>query len=94
MVLVHEEVDFDGADHHSPTVDEALLAAESAQVVHNAMARLPEQWTCVRHPFPPPTRPGQGSTTSPPGPAGNTLTSMSTRGQDDGGMRVYQSGGI
>jgi RNA polymerase sigma factor (sigma-70 family) len=44
MVLVPEEVDFDGADHHSPTVDEALLAAERAQVVRDAMARLPEQW--------------------------------------------------
>lgn len=44
MVLVHEDVHFDSADQHSPAVDEALLAAERAQVVRDAMARLPEQW--------------------------------------------------
>lgn len=44
LVLVHEEVDFDGADHHSPAVDEALLSAERVQVVRDAMASLPEQW--------------------------------------------------
>ena len=44
IVLVHEDVDFDSADQHSPAVDEALLAAERAQVVRDAMACLPEQW--------------------------------------------------
>lgn len=44
LVLVQEDVEFDGADHHGPAVDEALLAAERAQVVREAMARLPAQW--------------------------------------------------
>lgn len=44
IVLVHEDDEFDGADHHRPEVDEALLAAEQAQVVRDAMAHLPEQW--------------------------------------------------
>jgi RNA polymerase sigma factor (sigma-70 family) len=44
IVLVHEDVEFDGADHHEPAVDEGLLAAERAQVVREAMARLPAQW--------------------------------------------------
>jgi RNA polymerase sigma factor (sigma-70 family) len=44
IVLVHEDVEFDGADHHEPAVDEGLLAAERAEVVREAMARLPAQW--------------------------------------------------
>jgi RNA polymerase sigma factor (sigma-70 family) len=44
VVLVHEDEEFDGADHHASEVDEALLAAERAQVVRNAMAHLPPQW--------------------------------------------------
>ncbi len=44
IVLVHEDVEFDGADHHEPDVDEGLLAAERAQVVREAMASLPAQW--------------------------------------------------
>jgi RNA polymerase sigma factor (sigma-70 family) len=44
LVLVHEDAEFDGVDYHGPAVDEALLAAESAQVVRDAMAHLPAQW--------------------------------------------------
>jgi RNA polymerase sigma factor (sigma-70 family) len=44
IVLVHEDEEFDGADHHGPAVDEALLAAERAQVVRQAMTQLPLQW--------------------------------------------------
>jgi RNA polymerase sigma factor (sigma-70 family) len=44
IVLVHEDDEFDGADHHGPTIDEALLAHESAQVVRTAMDKLPQQW--------------------------------------------------
>ena len=44
LVLVHEDAEFDGVDYHGPDVDEALLAAESAQVVRDAMAHLPAQW--------------------------------------------------
>lgn len=42
LVLVHEDQEFDGADH-GPEVDEALLAAERAQVVRDALAHLPSQ---------------------------------------------------
>jgi RNA polymerase sigma factor (sigma-70 family) len=44
IVLVHEDDEFDTADHHGPEVDEELLAAERAQVVRDAMACLPAQW--------------------------------------------------
>ena len=44
LVLVRENAEFDGADHHGPPVDEALLAAERAQLVRAAIARLPAQW--------------------------------------------------
>lgn len=44
VVLVYEDCEFDGADKHGPEVDEALLSAERAQVVREAMAHLPEQW--------------------------------------------------
>jgi RNA polymerase sigma factor (sigma-70 family) len=43
LVLVNEDQEFDGADH-GPEVDEALLAAERAQVVRDALAHLPSQW--------------------------------------------------
>jgi RNA polymerase sigma factor (sigma-70 family) len=43
LVLVHEDQEFDGVDH-GPEVDEALLAAERAQVVRDALAHLPSQW--------------------------------------------------
>jgi RNA polymerase sigma factor (sigma-70 family) len=44
IVLVREDEEFDGADHPSPAVDEALLAAERAAGVHQAMMKLPVQW--------------------------------------------------
>jgi RNA polymerase sigma factor (sigma-70 family) len=44
IVLVHEDIEFDGADNHGPAIDEALLAAERAQVVRDAIAHLPMQW--------------------------------------------------
>jgi RNA polymerase sigma factor (sigma-70 family) len=44
IVLVHENVELEGADHHGPEVDEALLAAERAEHVRAALARLPAQW--------------------------------------------------
>jgi RNA polymerase sigma factor (sigma-70 family) len=44
IVLVHEDGEFDSADHHGPAVDEALLANERAQDVRDAMAHLPSQW--------------------------------------------------
>jgi RNA polymerase sigma factor (sigma-70 family) len=44
LVLVHEDAEFDGVDNHGPAVDEALLAAERAQVVRDAMTHLPAQW--------------------------------------------------
>jgi RNA polymerase sigma factor (sigma-70 family) len=44
IVLVQEDGEFDGADHHGPAVDEALLANERAQDVRDAMEHLPLQW--------------------------------------------------
>jgi RNA polymerase sigma factor (sigma-70 family) len=44
IVLVHEDDEFDGADQHGPSVDEALLANERAQDVRDAMEHLPAQW--------------------------------------------------
>ncbi len=44
IVLVHENSELEGAEHHRPEVDEALLAAERAAHVRAAMARLPAQW--------------------------------------------------
>ena len=44
LVLVPEDAEFDGVDYYGPEVDEALLAAERAQVVREAIARLPAQW--------------------------------------------------
>jgi len=43
IVLVHEDEEFDGADR-GPAVDEALLAAERAEAVREAMTQLPPQW--------------------------------------------------
>jgi RNA polymerase sigma factor (sigma-70 family) len=42
LVLVHEDQEFDSVDHGSE-VDEALLAAERAQAVRDALAHLPSQ---------------------------------------------------
>lgn len=44
LVLVPEEVAFDGPAAHEPDVDEALLAHERAQIVREAMAHLPWRW--------------------------------------------------
>ena len=44
LVLVPEEVAFDGPATHEPEVDEALLADERAQTVREAMAHLPPRW--------------------------------------------------
>jgi RNA polymerase sigma factor (sigma-70 family) len=44
IVLVREDCEFDGADHHGAAVDEALLANERVQDVRDAMAHLPSQW--------------------------------------------------
>jgi RNA polymerase sigma factor (sigma-70 family) len=42
LVLVHEDQEFDSVNH-GPEVDEALLAAERAQAVRDALAHLPSQ---------------------------------------------------
>jgi RNA polymerase sigma factor (sigma-70 family) len=42
LVLVHEDQEFDSVDY-GPEVDEALLAAERAQAVQDALAHLPSQ---------------------------------------------------
>jgi RNA polymerase sigma factor (sigma-70 family) len=44
LVLVHEDESFDGPAAHEPEVDEALLSAERAAVVREAMTRLPQRW--------------------------------------------------
>lgn len=44
IVLVQEDGELDGVDHYWPEVDEALLEAERAEVVRNALAHLPGQW--------------------------------------------------
>lgn len=44
LVLVRDNAPFDGIDYHGSQVDEALLAAEQAQVVREAMTHLPGQW--------------------------------------------------
>ena len=44
LVLVHEDDPFDGAAAQEPEVDEALLAAERAEVVREAMTHLPHRW--------------------------------------------------
>ena len=44
VVLAHEEDSFDGPARHEPEVDEALLAAERAAGVREAMTQLPWRW--------------------------------------------------
>ena len=45
LVLAHEDDDpFDGPARHEPEVDEALLAAERAAGVREAMTQLPRRW--------------------------------------------------
>lgn len=44
LVLADEEDSFEGSAAHEPAVDEALLAAERAQVVREAMTHLPWRW--------------------------------------------------
>lgn len=44
LVLVHEDVVLDGPAEHGAEIDEALLAAERAEVVRAAMAHLPSRW--------------------------------------------------
>ena len=44
LVLAHEDDPFDGPARHEPEVDEALLAAERAEVVREAMTQLPWRW--------------------------------------------------
>jgi RNA polymerase sigma factor (sigma-70 family) len=44
LVLAHEDEPFDGPAMHEPEIDEALLAAERAEVVRKAMTHLPRRW--------------------------------------------------
>ena len=44
LVLAHEDESFDGPARHEPEVDEALLAAERAAVVREAVTQLPWRW--------------------------------------------------
>jgi RNA polymerase sigma factor (sigma-70 family) len=44
LVLVHEDQSFDGPADSEPQVDEALLAAERAEIVREAVAHLPHRW--------------------------------------------------
>ncbi len=44
LILVYEDVVLDGPAEHGAEIDEALLAAERAEVVRAAMAHLPSQW--------------------------------------------------
>lgn len=44
LVLAHEDDPFDGPAAHEPEIDEALLAAERAEVVREAMTHLPRHW--------------------------------------------------
>jgi RNA polymerase sigma factor (sigma-70 family) len=44
VVLAHEDDPFDAPAAHEPEVDEALLAAERAEVVREAMTHLPQRW--------------------------------------------------
>jgi RNA polymerase sigma factor (sigma-70 family) len=44
LVLADKEESFDSPATHEPEVDEALLAAERAQVVREAMTHLPRRW--------------------------------------------------
>jgi RNA polymerase sigma factor (sigma-70 family) len=44
LVLGHDDVEFDSAVAHGPEIDERLLADENAQVVRDALSRLPGRW--------------------------------------------------
>ena len=44
VVLADDDVTLDSAAVHAPEVDARLLAAERAQVVREALARLPQKW--------------------------------------------------
>jgi RNA polymerase sigma factor (sigma-70 family) len=44
VVLGHDDAEFDGAVAHGPEIDERLLADERAQVVRDALTRLPRRW--------------------------------------------------
>jgi RNA polymerase sigma factor (sigma-70 family) len=44
VVLAHEDDPFDGAATQAPEIDEALLTAERAEVVREAMTHLPRRW--------------------------------------------------
>jgi RNA polymerase sigma factor (sigma-70 family) len=44
VVLSQDDTEFAAAAVHEPPVDERLLAAESAQVVRDALSRLPSRW--------------------------------------------------
>jgi RNA polymerase sigma factor (sigma-70 family) len=44
IVLVDEDVEFDGVNHQGPEIDERLLARERARDVREAMSQLPTQW--------------------------------------------------
>jgi RNA polymerase sigma factor (sigma-70 family) len=44
VVLGHDDVELDNAVVHGPEVDERLLADERAQVVRDALSRLPRRW--------------------------------------------------
>jgi RNA polymerase sigma factor (sigma-70 family) len=44
VVLGHDDTDLDGAVAHEPEIDARLLADERAEVVRDALARLPRRW--------------------------------------------------
>ena len=44
IVLVDDDVEFDGVDQRGPEIDEGLLARERARDVRKAMSHLPAQW--------------------------------------------------
>ena len=44
VVLAHEDEPFDDPAKHEPEIDEALLSAERAEVVREAMTHLPRRW--------------------------------------------------
>ena len=44
VVLSQDDAEFSDAVGHGPEIDERLLAAERAQVVRDALSRLPRRW--------------------------------------------------
>ena len=44
VVLAEDNVTLEGVAAHGPDIDERLLAAERAQVVREALSRLPRKW--------------------------------------------------